>query len=214
MCITRGSRLFVRSDDDPILQGILPDVSKTQVSPAAHMNYNGGSAYRNSGYLSLFEYIPGQRTMAYQRDTYVPAQAAAYAVCQMTTAYIHFIFIPAVVAQINISESNVHGIPDTGRTPTLLNTDQCSPPSRISEDGQVLERASRYINEYLYLGAWAQGTSVFTERRNSSAILQAMLRQESLESITKLCSERWPCPGPDDDFPPGPGPGRSMGAVF
>ncbi|MCW8126730.1 hypothetical protein [Microbulbifer halophilus] len=211
MCSVNGSRLFVRGDSSPLIEEILPDVAKTNITPASHMNYGGGAYYSNSGYLSLFEYIPGDDTLIYRSDAYRKTTTAARALLEMNPGYIHFIFIPPTVNQINIDESNVRSIPNVGRTPTLLNTEACRPPARITEDGDVIEYATRYISEYLYLGSWAKGIKVITERYGMSGLLPMLTMGKDMDSIGNYCNEKYPCPpgGPDDS----PGPGGSSVCV-
>lgn len=205
MCIAPQSRMFFRVDNNALIENILADVSKTRVTPAQHMNYYGDHNYNNSGYLSLFEYDPNAKTLFYTSDgRYVSTTKAYQASVNLLGQFIHFFFIPNTVQQINLDESIVTQIPETGRVPTLLNTDQCMPPSKRGEDGEVLEYANRYINEYLYLGAWAQGINVITERRNSSYIMNLMANATKLDSIIEHCGKFHPCPN-EDDYPPSGG---------
>jgi len=216
MCINDDAKLFVRRDSDNRLNATLADVSNTGKTPAMHMNYNGDHAYNNSGYLSLFEYDPTKKTVIYSNGMYRTVPAAYRAIHELHGSYIHFIFVPNTIQRLNIDESNVHIAPNTGRTPTLLNTDGCRPPAKKTMDGEVLEYASRYINEYLYLGKWAEGMMCITEMSGTSIILSLMSEGRSLNDIKEKCRKNWPCPNSHDNdnnnndnnnnFPPGPGP--------
>jgi hypothetical protein len=207
MCITAGSNLYVRRDNSSTVINKLPELSKTKVSPAQHMNYGGAGEYNESGYLSLFHYDPKQLCAPDGRNIH---QAAAYAMSALYAAYIHFFFIPAAVAIANLNEDNVRSLPSTGRTPSLLETSQCSPPARINEDGDVVAYANRYICEFLYTGQWAQGIKVITERADSSKILALMQRRVPLNDISDFVEKAWPCnPG---NGGPGGGSGTSGGS--
>ncbi len=208
MCIPPNVGLFVRRDNSATVEGKLPDLADTKVSPASHMNYNGGGSYNASGYLSLFEYNPDQVSVLYRRETYVPTSAAARAMLEYNGQYIHFFFLNmAALALVALNEENVHGLPAVGRTPTIFNTDACRPPARRTLDGEVLEYANRYINEFLLAGAWPLGTLVITEPANASRLLGMMANRNSLQDICKTAQQGWPCPDQD----PGPGSGSSGG---
>lgn len=200
MCILSGSRIFVRVDSNAMIEKILNDINKSRVSPAQHMNYDGLNTYRDSGYLSLFEYRPDQSTWSY--DYQKAFQSAAFALSSVLGEYIHFLFIPSSVQEIALSEKTVRQLPETGRTPTLYNTDKCSPPSKRGEDGEILEYANRDINEYLYTGAWAKGMMVITERKNNSYLKDLMSKYTKVDYLTELCQAKFPCPKDDDPSPP------------
>ena len=206
MCIAPQSRLFFRVDYNGLINSILADVSKTKVTPAQHMNYYGDHNYNNTGYLSLFEYNSNDKDVIYTPSGMYASTTSAYkAAVNLLGQFIHFFFIPNTVQQINIDESTVTQIPKTGRESALLNTDRCMPPAKKGEDGEILEYANRYINEYLYLGAWAKGINVITERKSSSSILSLMAKATKLDSIVEHCGKLYPCPNEDDYPPPGGG---------
>lgn len=191
MCIAPGSRLFVRRDSDMMLQGILPDLNKTKISPAMHMNFNGELSYTGSGFLSLFLYDPKQ---SYPLDGRNFKQSAYLAMNNLPGEYIHCLFIPNTVHETSLTDKTVYSMPDTGRTPTLFNSEKCNPPARINmETNEVLEYANRYICEYLYAGAWAQGIKVVTERARASLVMYLMERATSTEEICKQVDKLWPC---------------------
>lgn len=206
MCIAPQSRLFFRVDRKELINSILADVSKTRVTPAQHMNYYGDNEYNDSGYLSLFEYDSNAKNLIYTSSGMYASTTSAYkAAINLLGDFIHFFFIPNAVQQINIDESTVTQIPKTGRDPALLNTDRCTPPAKKGEDGETLEYANRYINEYLYLGAWAKGINVITERKSNSSILNLISKATKLDSIIEHCGKLYPCPKEDDYPPPGGG---------
>lgn len=196
MCIVPGSRLFVRRDRERTIQNILPDVDKTKVSPAMHMNFNGACAWTDSGFLSLFEYVPTDATCLDGRNI---VQSAYAAIRNLFGDFVHFFFIPPTVQQVELNNETVYQMPGTGRTPTLLETTNCNCPSKITEDGEVIEWANRYICEFLYCGQWVEGLKVVTERANSSVLLELMGRRTALDDICRLTDRDWPCsrdPGP------------------
>lgn len=210
MCITPGSRLFVRRDSDGVMKGKLPDLAKTKVTPAMHMNFGGQNAYTESGFLSLFLYDPTQQ---YPYDGQHFEQSAYLGITTLTGGYIHYLFIPDTVQPIALTDDTVSKLPDTGRTPTLFDSRQCNPPARINlETGAVLEYANRYICEYLYAGAWVQGMKVVTERADSSHLLNLMRRLTPTDDICTFADKFWPC-GPPDPGSGGTGPGSSFGSV-
>ncbi|MGF7146765.1 hypothetical protein FHS96_000374 [Sphingomonas zeicaulis] len=178
-------RLFLRADFDPIVKGTLPNVNRTHTSPAQHMSYDGVPHYFESGYLSLFEYIPAQ---AQRSDcTIVRAMGTVRA------PYIHAMFIPATVRQIAIDETTVRLIPNIGGQPALLNTDLCTPPARIDEMGNVLAYASRFINEYLYCGPWAQGTQTHSFMWDRFGNVARMMNEgKSPDEILAYCDAQNP----------------------
>jgi hypothetical protein len=191
MCITPGSRLFLRTDEHHLITGTLPAVKS---SPAAHMNYDGSMDYDNSGYLSLFEYIPAQVCFPDGKNA---SQSAWSAINRLYSSFIHLIFMPATITQINLTEDNVRHLPTSGRTPCLFNTDACSPPSKISEDGRVIEYAQRYINEYLYSGNWLQGTKIITVKRDNT-LFNLLKSKAPISLISETCDSVWPCRANDD----------------
>lgn len=207
MCIPTGARLFVRRDSNHLLKGVLPDLAKSKISPATHMNYGGTNSYVDTGYLSLFEYNPNQ---SYAPDGQNLRQAAAFAMDQIAGTFIHFIFLPALIQVVQLNEENVRSRPETGRTPTLFDSSGCQPPARVAEDGRVLEYANRYICEFLLAGAWALGTTVITEKAASSALLSLMRKRTPLADITGFAGKVWPCRRDDDDEK-GPPPASGMG---
>jgi len=158
-------RLFVRRDAFNTINSTLPSI---QVNPSEHMNYRGEMKWTNSGYLSLFEYLPNTPS-----DN---SASRAMNDSNISGAYIHFLFIPKSVQEVDLTQGSEEGdgtvyiTPKTGRTPTLFNTCECNPPSKWSLDGKILEYANRYIKEHLYTGSWAQGTIILTVQDNSKLL--------------------------------------------
>lgn len=178
-------RLFLRADHDAIIKGNLPNINDTRITPADHMCYDGGCGFYNSGYLSLFEYIPAQ---ARSSDcTIVRAMGT------VNGSYIHAVFIPVTVNQIAIDETVVRYIPNIDGQPTLLNTDLCTPPSKRNEMGEIIEYASRFINEYLYCGGWAPGmeTHSFAWSRFGN-VARMMNEGKSPDEIRAYCDAQNP----------------------
>ena len=141
MCNPPNARIFVRTGYDDQTTGKLPDIN---CSPKTHMNYDGKHGYTNSGYLSLFEYVPKQSKAL---GGYKSVQSAAQAIYDLNKRFVQFYILP-VVNEINLNENNVESIPKTGRTPTLFNTKACNSPSVINIDsGETIEYADRKICE-------------------------------------------------------------------
>ena len=178
-------RLFLRADHDPIIKGTLPKINETRISPAQHMSYDGVPHYFNSGYLSLFEYVPAQAQSA--DCTIVRAMGTVHG------RYIHAMFIPATVRQIAIDETNVWWVPNINGQPALLNTDLCTPPSKRNEMDEIIAYASRFINEYLYCGPWAQGMQTHTFKCDRFGNVARMMNQgKSPDEILAHCDAHNP----------------------
>ncbi|WP_157213030.1 hypothetical protein [Pseudomonas sp. M47T1] len=193
----------MRADHDPFIKGKLPDI---KTPPSGHMNYDGNLNYDQSGYLSLFEYKRDQVTFP---DGQNSRQSAWYAITQLYKTYVHLVFIPPDVPEVRLSEDNVKVIPDSGRAPCLYNTDNCSPPGKINEYGDVISHANRYINEFLYSGQWAQGMRVITVKQDS-AIFGLLQERIPLNEFIKTIDAHWPCNNRDDSNPDAGGPGSAM----
>lgn len=204
MCIDQNARLFLRCDYDYKVTGVLPAI---RTSPAAHMNYDGGLGYDGSGFLSLFEYEPSQVCYPDGRNA---RQSAWYAIRALLSPYVHLIFMPPGIQQINLTEDNVRHVPENTRQPRLFNTDCCHPPARVSEDGRVIEYANRYINEYLFAGSWPLGTQVITVSRDSD-VLNLLKNHAPLKDLIHFVGRHWPCPN-QGDYPDQGGCGGSSGS--
>jgi hypothetical protein len=167
--------------------GDLRDIRETEKSPSQHMNFNGDVKYENSGYISIFLYNPDHIMPAgqYQEKT---VNRCAYAINQLIDKYVHFLFIPKNVQEKALDNDSVKMLPQTGYTPTLLNTKNCNVPAVKREDGTTLRYAERYIYEYLYLGKWADGMAMVTEVREHSDLLKMMEQRKSVEAIIQAAN--------------------------
>ncbi|MCR6650236.1 MAG: hypothetical protein NVV73_01465 [Cellvibrionaceae bacterium] len=151
------------------------------------MNYDGERNWDSSGYLSLFRYDFKDLSVT---ENQLPN--AVLAINRIYSKFIHFLFLPIDIQESHLQDSDpeaphwVYKLPNIPG-PHFFRTDKLHPPSKVNpETKEVIEYASRYICEHLYLGPWdPDRMTVYTETESEDSLFA---------SLRKRAAERKPVP--------------------